>query len=54
SLFKSGEISPVRAARVARMSLPQFLAHLSAQGIAVVNYDRAELVQELGAFDADQ
>ena len=54
SLFKSGEISPVRAARVARMSLPQFLAHLSAQGIAVVNYDRAELVRELVAFDAAQ
>jgi len=52
SLFKSGEISPVRAARLARMSLPQFLAHLSAQGIAVVNYDRAELAQELAAFDA--
>jgi len=39
---------------VARMSLPQFLAHLSAQGIAVVNYDRAELVRELVAFDAAQ
>jgi predicted HTH domain antitoxin len=52
SLFKNGELTPARAAKLARMSLLQFLAHLSAQGIAVVDHDPAELEQELAAFDA--
>ena len=52
SLFKSGTITTARAAKLARMSLPQFLAHLSAQGIAVVDHEPAELEQELVAFDA--
>lgn len=52
SLFQSGELTPARAAKLARMRLPQFLAHLSAQGIAVVDHDPAELEQELAAFDA--
>lgn len=54
SLFRGGELTAARAARVARMSLPQFLAHVSAQGIAVVDHDPAELAQELAAFDAAQ
>ena len=54
SLFKSGEMPPARAAKLARMSLSQFLAHLSAQGIAVVDYEPAELEQELAAFDAEK
>ena len=53
-LFKDGELTPGRAAKVARMSLPQFLAHISAQGIPVVDHDPAELEQELAAFDAAQ
>lgn len=53
-LFKSGGMTSARAARLARMSLPQFLAHLSAQGISVVDHDPAELEQELAAFDAEQ
>jgi predicted HTH domain antitoxin len=52
SLFKNGELTPARAAKLARMSLPRFLAHLSEQGIAVVDYDPAELEHELAAFDA--
>jgi predicted HTH domain antitoxin len=51
-LFKSGEMTSARAAKLARMGLPQFLAHLSAQGIPVVDHDPAELEQELAAFDA--
>jgi len=54
NLFQSGQLTPARAARLARMSLPQFLAHLSAQGIPVVDHDPAELEQELAAFDAAQ
>jgi predicted HTH domain antitoxin len=52
SLFRNGELTSAQAARLARMSLPQFLAHLSARGIAVVDYEPAELEQELAAFDA--
>ncbi|WP_369696939.1 UPF0175 family protein [Comamonas testosteroni] len=45
-------MTSARAAKLARMSLPQFLAHLSAQGIPVVDHEPAELEQELAAFDA--
>jgi hypothetical protein len=34
------------------MSLPQFLEHLSVQGIPAVDYSPTELDQELAAFDA--
>lgn len=51
-LFKSGEITSARAAKLAGMGLPQFLAYLSAQGVAVVDHDPAELAQELANFDA--
>ncbi len=54
SLFKNGELTSARAAKLARMSLPRFLAHLSERGIAVVDHAPAELVQELAAFDAAQ
>jgi predicted HTH domain antitoxin len=50
-MFTCGELSAARAAKLARMLVPQFLAHLSAQGIAVVNYEPTELVQELADFD---
>lgn len=42
SLFKRGELTSVRAAK---------LAHLSAQGIAVVDDEPTELTQELVVFD---
>jgi len=51
NLFKNGDITSARAAKLARMSLPQFLAHLSAQGIPAVDYASDELAQELAAFD---
>lgn len=51
SLFKTGDITSARASKLAHMSLPQFLAHLSDQGIPVVDYDPGELAQELAAFD---
>jgi predicted HTH domain antitoxin len=54
SLFKSGDITSARAAKLARMSLPQFLEYLSVQGIPVVDYSPTELVQELAAFDAKE
>jgi len=51
-LYRSGELSPSSGAKLARMSLPLFLAHLSALGIAVVDHDPAELERELAQFDA--
>jgi predicted HTH domain antitoxin len=54
SLFKNGAITSARAAKLARMNLADFLAHLSAQGIPVVDYDPAELEQELAVFDEGQ
>jgi len=51
SLFKAGEMTSARAAKLAGMSLQQFLAHLSEQGISVVDYSPIELEQELSAFD---
>lgn len=51
SLFKAGEMTSARAAKLARMSLPQFLEHLSDQGIPVVDYNPTELEQELSSFD---
>jgi predicted HTH domain antitoxin len=54
SLFKNGDVTSARAAKLARMSLVDFLAYLSAQGIPVVDYDPAELEQELAAFDEAQ
>lgn len=51
NLYKSGDLTSARAAKLAHMSLAQFLAHLSAQGIPVVDHDAQELEQELAAFD---
>lgn len=54
NLFKNGDATSARAAKLARMSLPQFLAHLDAQGIPAVDHDPAELTRELAGFDAAQ
>ncbi|SHE77981.1 Predicted antitoxin, contains HTH domain [Lampropedia hyalina DSM 16112] len=50
-LFQSGDLPPGRAARLAGMKLADFLAYVSSQGIAVVDYDPAELGEELAGFD---
>ncbi|WP_137924189.1 UPF0175 family protein [Cupriavidus sp. 2SB] len=54
SLFKNGEVTSVRAAKLAQTTLSQFLAQLSVLGIAVVDYDPDELAQELAAFNGAQ
>ena len=50
-LFQEGTLPPGRAARLARMSLAEFLETVSTQGIPVVDYDAAELAEELARFD---
>ncbi|MDO4233087.1 MAG: UPF0175 family protein [Lautropia sp.] len=52
NLFRSGDLTPGRAARLANMSLPDFLARVSALGIPVVDYDPAELDDEQTALRA--
>lgn len=52
-LFQNGDLSSGRAAKLAGMKLPEFLAYVSRHGIAVVDYDPAELADELDAFDAE-
>jgi len=51
-LFQSGDLPPGRAAKLAGMKLADFLAYVSAHGIAVVDYAPAELDDELAALDA--
>lgn len=51
SLFKAGQLSPGRAAKLAGMSLAAFYEYVSSQGIDVVDYDPAELDAELASFD---
>jgi predicted HTH domain antitoxin len=54
NLFKTGSMTSARAAKLARMGLQQFLAHLSAQGIAVVDHEPTDLERELAAFNVAQ
>ena len=51
-LFESGVLTSARAAKLAGMSLPRFLSHVSARGTPVVDHDPKELETELAAFDA--
>lgn len=51
-LFQGGDLSAGKAAKLAGMKLPEFLAYISRQGIAVVDYDPAELADELAGFDS--
>lgn len=51
NLFKSGDLTSGRAAKLARMGLAEFLANVSMQGIPVVDHDPAELELELAGFD---
>lgn len=50
NLFKSGELSLGKAAKLANMSLAEFSEHVSRLGIPVVNYDPSELETELDYF----
>ncbi|MFC4278489.1 UPF0175 family protein [Achromobacter aloeverae] len=50
SLFKCGALTQGRAAKLARMTVPQFLEHVSSRGIPVVDHDPTELEDELAAF----
>lgn len=51
-LFKSGDLSLGKAAKLANMSLHAFTEHVSKLGIPTVNYDPAELDAELEYFNS--
>ena len=51
-LFRSHSMSLGKAAKLARMSIAEFTEHVSRLGIAVVDYDPAELDQELAYLGA--
>jgi predicted HTH domain antitoxin len=48
--FRDGKLSSGQAAKLAHLTLAEFLEYASGQGIDVVSYDPAELDQELAAF----
>ena len=50
NLFESGALSIGKASKLAQMSIAEFTEHVSRLGIPVVNYDPAELAQELDYF----
>ena len=52
NLFKSGEMSLGKAAKLANLSRVEFGEHLSRLGIAIVDYDPSELDAELDYFTA--
>ncbi len=51
ALFRDGHLSLVRAARLAEMSVSQFVSHVSRLGIPVVKLDGAEAEQDMDTLD---
>ena len=51
ALFRDGHLSLARAARVAQMPLPGFMAHLSRLGIPVIQMSAAEVERDLETLD---
>jgi predicted HTH domain antitoxin len=51
ALFRDGHLSLVRASRLAEMSGPQFVSHVSRLGIPVVKLDSAEATQDMDTLD---
>jgi predicted HTH domain antitoxin len=51
ALFRDGHLALARAARVARMPLASFVAHLSRLGIPVVRLSAEEAARDLDTLD---
>ncbi|WP_295451223.1 UPF0175 family protein [uncultured Thiodictyon sp.] len=52
ALFRDGNLSLARAARLAEMALGEFVAHLSRLGIAVVNLNADEAERDLDTLES--
>lgn len=51
ALFRDGHLSLVRAAKLAAMAVPQFAAHVSRLGIAVIKLDALEAAQDMDTLE---
>lgn len=51
SLFKGGELSLARSAKLAGFSLVDFIAHVSRLGIPVINLSKADTEQDFDTLD---
>ncbi|MCP4701867.1 MAG: UPF0175 family protein [Gammaproteobacteria bacterium] len=51
ALFKEGELSLARSARLAEVSLADFITHLSRLGIAVINQTAEEVEQDMDTLE---
>lgn len=53
-LFEDGVLTLVSAAKVAQLPVESFLEKLALLGIVAVDYDAAEIEEELGRLDGSQ
>jgi len=51
ALFRDGHLSLLRAARLANMSVAQFVSHVSRLGIAVVSLDATAAARDMETLD---
>lgn len=51
ALFRHGELSLVRSARLAKVSLHDFIAHVARLGIPVVDLEAAEVERDLDTLE---
>ena len=51
ALFKDGELSLSRSAKLAEMALVDFIEHVSRLGTPVINQTAAEVQQDMDTFD---
>ncbi len=51
ALFKDGDLSLARSARLAEMSLSDFIAHVSRLGIPVINQTAEEMQQDMDTLE---
>ncbi len=51
ALFKEGELSLARSAKLAEMPLATFIAHVSRLGIPVINQTAEEIKQDIDTLD---
>ena len=51
ALFKDGELSLARSAKLAKMALADFIEHISRLGIPVINQTAEEVQQDMDTLD---
>lgn len=51
SLFKGGELSLARSAKLAKMVLADFIAHVSRLGIPVINLSKEDAERDMDTLD---